>query len=141
MPHSHTHSLTHLTATQKRSNDELDAALQEAPGDEDFATARAENEGVIARKEALLTELRRELQGLKASLVQAVGAANAAAVMEPSGPMPVPVAGAGSPVAAVAAAASQRQQAPAAASSGPQLPLEEEEEGAGGEQKEGGVYL
>lgn len=124
---------------KRRSNEELAAALKDAPRDGDFAAALQENEGVIARKEALLAELRTELQGLKASLVRAVGAGNAAAAaavvaaMEPSGPVPVPVTDAtgeqqpqrGQQELAVAAAP--------ASSSGPQLP-EGEEEG-------GGIYL
>lgn len=116
--------------TQRRSNEELAAALEAAPDDPDFAAAMQENESVIGKREALLEELRKELRGLRASLVQAVDANFAALDLQ----QPVAVGGGGgsrggAPVAGAGAAA--------ASSGGPQMGLDE---GVDDEKAEG-VYL
>ena len=122
------HSTTPLLPrpqTQRRSNEELAAALEAAPDDPDFAAAMQENESVIGKREALLEELRKELRGLRASLVQAVDANLAALDLQ----KPVAVGGGGgggggAPVAV-------------ASSGGPQMGLDE---GVDDEKAEG-VYL
>lgn len=106
---------------QRRSNEELAEALLASPGDEDYEAALKENEAVIGKREALLEELRKELRGLKASVVQAVNDNLAALDLQP---VAVPVAGATS-------------------NGGPRMGLDVEEEQAveGREEKAEGVYL
>ncbi len=119
----------HRTALQKRSNEELAAALAAAPEDNDFQEALAENKMVIQKKENLLVELKKELQAHKSLLVTALGAAEArqlpAAVA-----IETEAASARADIVAASAAAAQASHHPVGGG-------QEQEE----EEKEGGVYL
>lgn len=119
---------TPQTPTQRRSNEELAEALKAAPGDADFAAALKENESVIGKREALIAELKKELSGLHASLVQAVNGNLAALDLQQ--PLPLP-----QPVAVPVGGGAGRAPAP-----GPQLGLDEDV-GEGPEEKTEGVYL
>lgn len=122
------HPRVFIQHTQRRSNEELAEALKANPGDEDFEAALRENETVIVKREALLEELRKELQGLKASLVQSVNSNLAALDLQPPPPAPAAVA---VPVAV----------ATTAQSAGPQMGFDVEEGEEGPEEKAEGVYL
>lgn len=126
--------------TQKRSNDELTAALASAPEDMDFQHALKENAAVIQKKENLLEELKKELRAHKSMLVTALGAAEArqlpAAIAIENEEAAAATAAADTQAAAAAARAARAAQASASNQATPDQQQPEEEE-----EKEGGFYL
>jgi hypothetical protein len=93
---------------------------------------------VIGKREALLEELRKELRGLHASLVQAVNSNLAALDLQQPAPVPVPVPVSESAVAGPGSATVRAsERVPAAATSGPRMGLGADEL----EEKTEGVYL
>lgn len=129
---SHTHTHT-LSSTQKSSNDELTKALAAAPNDVDFQDALQENKTVIQKKENLIEQLKKELRGIKSTIVNP-GAVHAVA----QGLLQVPVPLSSSPPSTTTPAVPPAAATVATEGMVDQVGAEPSpEEGEEGEEKEG----